>query len=188
MIGITGGIGSGKSIIAQAIAQRGYTVYDCDCEAKRIICEEANVRHAITDLLGREAFDGKRYNTAYVARRVFSEPQLLQRLNEIVHPAVKQDILQKKPDFIESAILYESGLAELCDRIIVIDAPEQIRIHRSIARDYNGAATPENIAEVKARMRTQASHAGDKVIVNDGKTPVEKLTQDILTWIQNKNH
>ena len=104
LIGITGGIGSGKSTIAHALAAQGYAVYDCDKEAKRIIAQDKDVQAAIIALLGEEAFreapsdqvpSTKVYNTAYVAQRVFDEPELLERLNAIVHPAVKKDILQR---------------------------------------------------------------------------------------------
>ena len=155
MTGLTGGIGSGKSTIAKALVQRGYTVYDCDQEAKRIIAEDKDVQQAIVDLLGQEAFVDGKYNTVYVAKRVFVEPQLLKQLNAIVHPAVGKDILTRQPDFVESAILYESGLDRLCDKIVVVDAPENIRIARTIARDYEGQATEANIQKVRARMQTQ---------------------------------
>ena len=166
MIGITGGIGSGKSTIAKRFAERGFTVYDCDREAKRIIVENAKVKAQVIALLGEEAFADGRYNTAYVAKKVFSDPHLLEALNAIVHPAVKQDILQKKPDYIESAILYEAGLDKLCEKVIVVEAPEDVRIARIIDRDYNGKATPENINNVRARMRAQKPHKGDIVIDN----------------------
>lgn len=172
IVGLTGGIGSGKSYIAQALAQRGFAVYDCDREAKRIIAENKEVQAAIIDLLGEEAFIDGKYNTEYVAKRVFEDPQLLESLNKIVHPAVKKDICQQsglsvkrsvsetvcqaKPVlFIESAILFESGLDKLCDKIVVVTAPEETRIARTIARDYQGEATPENINKVRARIHAQ---------------------------------
>ena len=164
IIGLTGGIGSGKSYIAQALAQRGYAVYDCDREAKRIIAENKEVQAAIIDLLGEEAFIYHQssiiYNTEYVAKRVFADPKLLNELNKIVHPAVKADILSSftshlSPLFIESAILFESGLDKLCDKIVVVTAPEETRIARTIARDYQGEATPENINKVRARIHAQ---------------------------------
>ena len=161
IVGLTGGIGSGKSYIAQALAQRGFRVYDCDREAKRIIAEDKNVQAAIIDLLGEEAFTKGVYNTAYVAQRVFAEPELLQGLNAIIHPAVKADILSFVHSFtpslliIESAILFESGLDQLCDKIVVVTAPEETRIARTIARDYQNEATPENINKVRARIRAQ---------------------------------
>ena len=183
IIGITGGIGSGKSTIAKGLAKCGYTVYDCDKEAKRIVEENEKVQKAIIHLLGSEAFIGKQYNTSYVAKRVFAEPELLAQLNAIIHPAVLEDIRQRKPDFVESAILYESGFDTLCDKIIVVDAPEEVRIARTIKRDYQGLATTENINKVRARMKAQQTHQGDLLIINDGNTPISELVEKITHWM-----
>ena len=190
IVGITGGIGSGKSTIARELAKRGYTVYDCDREAKRIIGSNEAVKKAIVHLLGDDAFKDGKYNTAFVARRVFAEPQLLAQLNAIVHPAVKEDILanSKQPTansclFVESAILYEAGLDTICDKVVVVDAPEEIRIARTIARDYQGKATEENINKVCARMHAQTRYQGDLVIINDGKTSIEELVTIITHWM-----
>ena len=183
MIGITGGIGSGKSRIARELARRGFIIYDCDREAKRIICEDPAVRAAIIALLGNEAFDGEQYNTPYVAKRVFAEPKIREQINAIVHPAVRQDIIARQPDFVESAILYEAGLDELCAKVIVVDAPEDIRIERTIGRDYNDEMTPENISKVRARMRAQKPHSGDWTIWNDGQTPTPEIVDKIIDWM-----
>ena len=190
IIGITGGIGSGKSTIARALAARGFAVYDCDREAKRIIAENKDVQQQIIALLGPEAFVNGVYNTSYVAQRVFAEPELLERLNQIVHPAVKENILEKQPDFVESAILYEAGLDAICDKIFVIEAPEDIRIARTIARDYHGDASPENIDKVRARIRAQQSssplHGGTErgfILVNDGRKSIEELAEEIIALL-----
>ncbi len=187
IIGITGGIGSGKSTIAHELAKRGYTVYDCDQEAKRIIAENPDVQQEIIDLLGEEAFiyhlSSIIYNTQYVAKRVFADPHLLEALNAIVHPAVGLDIMKRQPDFVESAILYESGLDILCDRVIVIDAPEDIRIARTIARDYHGDASPANIDKVRARIHAQTIPTGDLTILNDGQTSISELVDKITHWM-----
>ena len=188
IIGITGGIGSGKSTIAKALAQRGYKVYDCDQEAKRIITENQSVRAAIIDLLGQEAFIGGQYNTAYVAKRVFAQPELLERLNSIVHPQVAADIIRQQPQFVESAILYESGLDRLCEKIIIVDAPEEIRIARTLARDYHHEASVENINKVKARIHAQGNYAADTFlpvlrIQNDGQTPIDEIAEKIAHWM-----
>ena len=196
IIGITGGIGSGKSTIVTEIARRGYAVYDCDREAKRIIAEDAAVRKAIIDLLGDEAFltshndnglTSRIYNTAYVAQRVFDDPALLERLNAIVHPAVRADILQRSGLlFVESAILFEAGLDELCEGIVIVDAPEEVRIARVIARDYNGEASPENINKVRARVRSQfvtyPADTNNKAlhVINDGRTSISELADRII--------
>ena len=183
IIGITGGIGSGKSTIARELARRGFVVYDCDQEAKRIITENQEVQRKIMDLLGEESFVDGIYNTAYVAQRVFAEPNLLERLNAIVHPAVKKDILTQKPDFIESAILYEAGFDAMCNKVVVIDAPEEVRLARTIARDYQGDDSPTNIRKVQARMRAQKIPSGDLSILNDGKTPIPDMVDKITQWM-----
>ena len=209
LVGITGGIGSGKSTIVQVLAARGYAVYDCDREAKRIILENAEVRKAIIALLGTEAFVPSpqhpftgSYNTSYVSQRVFAEPELLQQLNAIVHPAVKEDIRVQSSEvrvqnsefsvlFVESAILFEAGIDSLCDRIVVVDAPEEVRLQRTIARDYHGEATEEHINKVRARMRaqqfrpTEEQKASKKVLTinNDGRTSISDLANEIIQFI-----
>lgn len=188
IIGITGGIGSGKSTIARELVKRGFAVYDCDREAKRIIAENPDVQKEIIDLLGEEAFikspitnpQSPIYNTAYVAQRVFEDKTLLSKLNAIIHPAVGLDIMKRQPDFVESAILFESGLNLLCHRIIVIDAPEDIRIARTIARDYHGDASPANINKVRARLHAQHIPQGDLTLLNDSHTPIEEIVDKIL--------
>lgn len=196
IIGITGGIGSGKSTIAQELARRGFAVYDCDREAKRIIAEDSEVKKAIVALLGEEAFVDGRYNTAYVSQRVFADKALLEKLNQIVHPAVKKDIKAKRQEltanrylFIESAILYEAGMDTVCDKVIVVDAPEDVRIARTIERDYQGAASEENINKVRARIRAQKvvssqDSAIRMTIINDGKTSIADLVEKMLNWLK----
>lgn len=191
IIGLTGGIGSGKSTIARELEKQGFAVYDCDREAKRIIAEKKDVQTAIIKLLGEEAFANGHYNTAYVAQRVFDKKELLEQLNKIVHPAVKEDIIRQTSAvrllFVESAILCEAGLDSLCDKIVVVEAPEEVRIERVIARDYKGDASLENINKVRARVRAQenayASIPQQKrlTIINDGQTPIAHLVQSILT-------
>lgn len=198
IIGITGGIGSGKSTIAQELARRGFAVYDCDREAKRIITEDEQVKKAIIGLLGEEAFVDGKYNTAYVSQRVFADKALLEQLNAIVHPAVKKDIKAKRQEltadrylFIESAILYEAGMDTLCDKVIAVDAPEDVRIARTIERDYQGAASEENINKVRARIRAQhripyTIHHTPAILTvnNDGKTSIADLVENMLNWLK----
>ena len=216
IIGITGGIGSGKSTIARALAARGYAVYDCDKEAKRIIAENHDVQQQIINLFGEKSFINGIYNTQYISKCVFSPSlqgrsgeALLAQLNAIVHPAVKEDICQqalpavcqqsglsakrsvsKAVLFIESAILYEAGLDAICDKIFVIEAPEDIRIARTIARDYHGDASPENIDKVRARIRAQQSssplHGGTErgfSLINDGRKSIDELAEEIIALL-----
>ena len=180
IIGLTGGIGSGKSTIAKELAKRGFVIYDCDQEAKRIIAKDKAVQASIIELLGQEAFVNGVYNTAYVAQRVFENHELLAELNAIVHPKVKEDIVLHKPDFVESAILYEAGIDALCDKIVVVVAPEEIRIERTINRDYQGQATPDIINKVRARIRAQKTSAIDSqrpvlTVNNDGTSILSSI-------------
>lgn len=208
IIGITGGIGSGKSVIAKQLRQMGYEVYDTDSEAKRLIVEDAHVREQITALFGPEAYKDGVYQTAFVAQQVFnanspspianspSPNPLLARLNAIVHPAVRQDILRKFRSsegsdaaellfrgsevlfFIECAILYTAHLDQLCDKVVGVTAPEEVRLARTIARDHS------DIDKVRARMRAQNVEEdirrADIIINNDGNTPIPILCEQIL--------
>ena len=199
IIGITGGIGSGKSVIARQLRKMGYSVYDTDSEAKRIIVEDATVREQMTALFGEEVYQDGVYQTALVAQQVFADKNLLAKLNAIVHPAVKQDIISKfrnlgvlfEPSapseplkrnsglfFIECAILFQAGFDVLCDKVVAVTAPEDIRLERVIARDHS------DMNKVRARMRAQEAEKdlqrADIVINNDGTTPIPTLCEEII--------
>ena len=198
IVGVTGGIGSGKSTIVHELSRRGYRIYDCDKEAKRIIEEDASVRGAITALFGSEAYiadvSGEtHYNTAYISAQVFANPELRLRLNAIVHPAVAADIEAAASEtdsevlFVETAILYQSGLYRMCEMVVWVDAPEDIRVKRTLARDYQGDASPVNTNKVRARMHTQENEyyaaRQEQIpvlrICNDGEVSIEELA-DII--------
>jgi len=187
IIGITGGIGSGKSYIARGLAKQGFVIYDCDQEAKRIIEQDPIVKERISALLGDEVYADGKYQTKVVADKVFNAPTLLQSLNAIVHPVVKEDILRKAATchmqpatlVVESAILWESGLDIICDKIVAVVADEEIRLQRAIARDHS------NINRVRARMRAQMSDKerckrADIIVNNNGQTPLNELCQYIM--------
>lgn len=184
LVGITGGIGSGKSTIAAELAKRGFPVYDTDREAKRIIVLNPAVRSQVETLFGSDVFDGDTYLTHKVAAQVFADPDLLLRLNRIVHPAVKFDLEHWAKDkplcFVESAILFESGLQELCDKTVYIDAPEELRITRTVARDHSA---PE---QVRARIQAQNNDArrlADIVIINDGSRTIAELADELISQL-----
>ena len=196
IIGLTGGIGSGKSTIARQLREMGYAVYDTDSEAKRLIVEDAHVREQMEELFGKEVYKDGVYQTAMVAQRVFADKSLLTQLNAIVHPAVKADILgwatmQDSPSFrkglgvglcfVECAILYQAGFDKLCDKVIVVTAPEEIRLARAVARDHS------TIEKVRARMRAQETEKdilrADLVINNDGKTSIPTLCEEIIRYL-----
>ena len=196
IIGLTGGIGSGKSTIAQGLRQMGYAVYDTDSEAKRLIVEDENVRTQMVQLFGNEVYANGVYQTALVAQRVFTDRSLLAQLNAIVHPAVRADILrwatmQDSPSFrkglgvgicfVECAILYQAGFDALCDKVVAVTAPEEVRLARVLARDHS------TIDKVRARMRAQEAERdierADIVVNNDGQTLIPTLCEEIILLV-----
>lgn len=192
IIGITGGIGSGKSAIARQLSLMGYFVYDTDREAKRLIVSDAQVRQQISALFGPEVYQDGVYQTHIVAKRVFEQQQsTLAELNAIVHPAVRADIRSCLASyahktsitaFVECAILYEAGIDQLCDMVVAVTAPEQLRIERTIARDHT------DIEKVRARMHAQdvesAIRSADIVINNDGSQSIPELCRALLHQLQ----
>lgn len=195
LIGITGGIGSGKSTLAAELVRRGYPVYDSDKQAKHIIVHNPAVRSQIELLFGSEVFEGDRYLTSLVSQRVFANPSLLHRLNAVVHPAVRFDLQewQRRMEgqslcFVESAILYSSGLADLCDHVVLVTAPDEVRIDRVLRRDYNNLSTPENLRRIHLRIDAQQSEwqmADNAICVNnDGTKKISTLVDELLKSIK----
>jgi len=156
VVGLTGGMGSGKSTVAKMFMELGVPVYDSDKEAKMLMQTSGPSRKAICDLLGAEAYTkAGLLNRGYIAQRVFEDRALLDQLNAIVHPAVRTHFkewarAQKAPYIIqETALLFENGLTENYDVVILVTAPKEIRIKRVMERD----ASPREA--IVARMRNQ---------------------------------
>ena len=159
IVGLTGGIGSGKSTIAKEFAVLGIAVFNSDEQAKVLIATDAQVKERIIAAFGEEAYQNGEYNRAYIAQIVFNNPEKLAILNSIVHPALakhfKQWAKKQTSPYVlkEAAILFESGSYKDCDYIITVTAPEQLRIARVMARDHCTEA------QVRARMAQQWSDA-----------------------------
>ena len=175
LIAITGGIGSGKSVVSKVLATMGYPVYDTDSEARRLMNTDARVREALIQAFGLEVFapDGK-LNRAGLASKVFNNPEALQMLNGIVHPAVRDDVKrwcqsQASPiAFVETAILHQSKMDAMVDALWTVAAPMQVRIERVMQRS---GLTASQVAD---RIRSQQAEEGkaDVVIVNDGEQAI----------------
>ena len=149
-VGLTGGIGSGKTTIANLFALHfSIPIYIADTKAKELVANNKQLQQEIVTLLGEEAFVEGRYNTSFVAQEVFSNKEKLDKLNAIIHPYVQQDFLQWKqsqqaPYVIkEAAILFESGYYRDCDFIIMVTAPLEERIKRVMLRDKIDRETVE---------------------------------------------
>jgi len=141
IVGLTGGIGSGKSTVAKMFVELGIPVYDSDMEAKELMVCSSEVKNAITELLGEEAYDNQGLNRPYIADKVFKDPELLEKLNAIVHPAVRKHFSdwverQESPYVIqETALIFENDAQDKYDYTILVTAPVETRIQRVIDRD-----------------------------------------------------
>lgn len=175
-IGITGGMGSGKSIVAALLTVYGIPVYDADSESKRLLLTSPTIRRGLTDLLGADIYspDGTTLRRARMASLIFADPNLLARVNAIIHPEVGRDFdawrarLTTSVCAMESAILFESGFDRRANLRLMVYAPEAIRLQRVMARD--------NATEAAARQRMQRQWPderkialSDAVITNDGR-------------------
>ncbi|VXB65622.1 Dephospho-CoA kinase [Flavobacterium sp. 9AF] len=189
IIGLTGGIGSGKSTVAKYIASKGIPIYIADDEAKKIMSEQLVIDEIQKMFTEKVLLDNGQLDRKKIGAIVFNNPILLKQLNEIVHPKVKThfiDWLQKHKDspFIikEVAILFETGGNKECDKIILITAPEEIKIERIMKRD--------NISknEIIKRMKNQLSDEeksmkSDFVVTNVKISDTFKEIDKILNFL-----
>lgn len=193
IIGITGGIGSGKTTAAKFFEELGFPLYNSDLRARIIQNENKEVIHAIKNLFGEEAYTPQGMNRPFIASKTFENKELLQQLNAIVHPTVFQDfkdwINQQETEFVlkEAAILIESGSYKDCDLIISVVADKEIRIARTMERD---GLTRE---QVEARMKNQLSDDERKEhsdYIIDNSQDLEYLYQQVknLSEIIKKQH
>lgn len=191
VLGITGGIGSGKSYISSLLREKmNVSVYDCDAEAKRLICEDYTVRQKLSELVGVNIYEDGKLQKQMLADFLFASQENAQMMNSVVHPAVKKDFLQwvrQQHDEVvvmESAILYESGFDGTVDKVLFVSAPLELRIQRVMHRD---GCTRQ---QVEARINMQQSEAqrgkADYVIENDDAKQ-EVLLASLQEIIKNIN-
>lgn len=175
-IGITGGIGSGKSLICRIFSVLGIPVYDADSRAKAVMTTDGILVSQIKQEFGTLAYnsDGS-LNRKYLAETVFNNPDRLHTLNSLVHPRVGEDYKnwlnsQKQVPYVikEAALLIEAGSYQSLDHIIVVQAPESVRIQRVLKRDAH--RTEQDVkAIIRNQMRDEEKlQLADEVIVNDG--------------------
>lgn len=183
-VGITGGIGSGKSTVCRLFAQRGVAVYDSDAAAKRLMTENPELRAGIAARFGAEAYAGGALNRSYLAGKVFSDPEALADLNALVHPVVMADFsawAERQAGsyvILESAILFEAGLEDSVDRTVAVLAPLELRVERTCRRD---GCDPE---AVRRRIAAQADddllrEKADYTLVNIFETDLEPSVTEL---------
>ena len=196
-IGITGGIGSGKSYVCRLLGERGIVVYDCDSAAKRLMRQSETLRRQLTDLIGPDAYEPNEpnranepnepnepngpysLNKAVVSRFLLASPENARAIDDIVHPAVFRDFEESGCQWVESAILYESGLDRMVDRVVVVTAPLEVRLQRIMERDH---LSREKSMEWVARQLPQEEvrRRADFEIVNDGEADLRQQIENIL--------
>ncbi len=183
-VGITGGIGSGKSTVCAILAEFGVAVYDSDSRAKRLMNEDNTLRERLVERFGNEVYSAEGLNRIYLAERVFGNPEELKALNAIVHPAVMDDFdrwaLEQEGSYVvlESAILFEASLDRRVDVSVAVMAPEKLRIERAMQRD--GAQREQIVARMNNQISDQerverAKYTIVNIDIDNLRSDVEQL-------------
>ncbi len=194
-VGITGGIGSGKSTVCEIFKILGAPVFEADKVARNLMNENSVIRQNLVEWFGNEIYSGNLLNRKLLAEHIFNDNSLLNKVNSLVHPIVREEFEKWKNSqntvysVYEAAILFESGFYKLMDFTVLITAPEQIRINRVMKRDN---LSPD---QVLARIKNQWSDEEKRklatvVIINDNKNLIipqiieidNKLKRDGKIW------
>lgn len=189
-IAITGGIGSGKTFVSNLLKERGIPIYNSDDEAKRLMVSDEGIRRDLMALLGEDVYQGDALNKSLLASYLFADAGNAARINAIVHPRVRADFscwLAEHQDVevagLECAILYEAGFENTVDKVVMVYAPESLRIERAMKRDN---ATESQIrARIAAQMDDEEkSRRSDYVIYTDGRFSVEEQLSDLIKHLK----
>jgi dephospho-CoA kinase len=181
-IGITGGIGSGKSVISRILRLLNYPVYDSDFWAKELMNNNPNIQQALTKRFGHETYQNNTLNRPFLAKQIFNNEDARLFVNSIVHPIVSQHFLDwaenqnTKLVFIESAILFSSGLDKIIDTTIFVDAPQQIRLQRAKLRD--NSTDTAILARINSQSQEElyAKKHSNYIINNDNQLLIPQIT------------
>lgn len=187
-IAITGGIGSGKSYVSKLLADFGIVVYDCDDAAKRLIRTSPTLQASINETIGRDVFPGGQLDKAALSRYIVESENNTRKINSVVHPAVAEDFLKSGLEWLESAILFESGFYERVkfDYIVCVSSPLELRISRLMSRDN---LSREKVMEWIGRQMPQEEkvNRADFEIKNDGLTDLKSQIAELVNTV-NKNY
>ncbi|MGB3466306.1 MAG: dephospho-CoA kinase [Cyclobacteriaceae bacterium] len=173
VIGITGGIGSGKSTVCRVFELLGIPVYYADERAKILTSTDPKLRELICDAFGTDAYEGNQLNKTYLAKKVFSDKTALATLNGLIHPRVAQDFKdwieknQDKPYLLkEAALIFETGGHLKLDKVVLVSSDEEIRISRVLARDHH--RTREDVKKIISNQmpEEEKSELADYTIQN----------------------
>ena len=181
LIAITGGIGSGKSYVCQLLEKRGIKVYDCDAAAKRLMRTSATLRQQLRQLVGPQVYRGCILQKRVLAEFLLASEANKQAVNEIVHPAVARDFIESDYQWLESAILFDSGFHRRVpfSFVVCVSAPEAVRVQRIMARD--GISEAKALEWIHRQMpQEQVEGLSNFVIHNDGVVPLEPQVDHLI--------
>lgn len=194
IVGLTGGIGSGKTTVANLFSELNVPIYIADKEAKALMNKSKVIKRKLIQLFGKDAYKAEELNRPYLAEQIFNDKNLLQQMNAIVHPKVASHFKrwikkQAAPYCIkEVAILFENGSYVNCDKVITVIAPLEIRISRVLQRDQT--TTSKIKAIIKNQWQDQERmKLSDYVISNDNNlqhlnSQVNEIHQKLLVYAQ----
>lgn len=187
-IAITGGIGSGKSYVSKLLADFGIVVYDCDDAAKRLIRTSPTLQASINETIGRDVFPNGQLDKTALSRYIVESEENTRKINSVVHPAVAEDFLKSGLEWLESAILFESGFYDRVkfDYIVCVSSPLELRISRLMSRDN---LSREKVMEWIGRQMPQEEkvNRADFEIKNDGLTDLKSQIAELVNTV-NKNY
>lgn len=190
-LAITGGIGGGKSVVSRIMQQLGVPVYDCDLNAKRLMVEDASLVRGLKRMFGEECYnDDGTLNREFIASRIFSHRDNIERINGLVHPAVKRDFeawsKTQECDVVavETAILYESGMVDAVDKVLVVWADKETAIARTVRR--SGMSRSQVISRMDNQMSAdELLLLSDYSIYNDGDEPLLPQVMNLVEQLKN---
>ena len=194
-VGLTGGIGSGKTTVSKVFADKNFKIFNSDDIAKNIIKTDIEIKKSITNFFGSKSFNGSDYNSIYISEVIFSDPKKLDLLNSIVHPKVFEKFKKfvkknlKSKILVESAILFESNFYKLMDYNILLKSPKIERINRIINRDNLSRKKIEKIMNVQWSDKKKinlATFVIENINISKTKTEILSLINKIESLSEKK--
>ena len=189
VVGITGGIGSGKSFVCRILEKMGYSVYYSDDRAKFLMDSDPRIHKELNLMMGDKAYSEAGLNRELVSNKIFNNPELRQKINKLIHPIVREDFEQWKRSFKdekfifnEAAILFETGAYLNYDAVILVHAPLELKLKRIKKRD--GSSEEEVLKKMKSQWSDeQKMNLTPYRILNDGNNPLTDVISDLLKKI-----
>ncbi len=184
-IAITGGIGSGKSYVCRILEKQGIRVYDCDAEAKRLMRTDAELQAGLKKLVGKEVYSADGIlQKPVLAQFILTSEANKQAVNDVVHPAVARDFEQSDCEWMESAILFDSGFNHRThfDKVVCVSAPIAVRLQRIMQRDHISQEKAQQWIDAVMPQEELIARS-DYEIVNDGVREVEAQVVHLLNLL-----